>query len=145
MLFDSNKAKLVHAKINKIIKKRISDPSNSTRQSLLSELKLSILKRYDNKRLSNDLISIIELAVEETAYKTIPVQKSKQERKKYTSLYSEFIISLGTETPIIIDRCDSIKFSNEIINATKMANVSWNDSNSHIGIQLADMLLVKKP
>ena len=124
VLFDSNKAKLLHAKINKIIKKRIGDPSNKTRQLLLSELKLSVLKRYGKEKLMNDITSLVELAVEDTVYKTIPVQKSKEEKKQYISLYSKFIISFGGENPIIIDRCDSVKFSNEIINAANMVNVS---------------------
>ena len=104
-----------------------------------------MVKRTGNKRLLSELIKIIDLTKIDVKYKTIDSNKRKSKKDRYTTLYANFIKTLGVDHPIIIDRCDTVKFSNAIINKTKMNNVSWNSSNVHIGIQMADMLLFKKP
>ena len=144
VLFDSSKAKLIKSKINKVIKKRINNPSNKMRQLLLSEAKLSYLKRLNNNKLTNDLITLIHLTAINVIYKTIKCQKANHERKLYIQLYSDFVKTLGDDYPIVIDRCDTNLFSDAIVNATGMNNVSWINSSTHIGIQMADILLAEK-
>ena len=144
VLFDSKKSQIVKAKLKKIIKNRFAGVPKKLRVRLLSELKLSDLRFVEDTRILKEIIELIECQIIDVKYKTIKYQKANKEKSQYVAEYSKFIKSLGTEWKIVIDRCDSIKFSDQIVDETGNKNVSWGNSKESIGIQLADIMLYKK-
>ena len=144
VLFDSRKSKIVKSKLRKIVKKRVPIHSNEFRSKLLSEIKLFDIKRTGNKKLLEEIINEIKPWIMKVEYRTIKYQKFTREREPYIRGYSEFIKTLGTKQKIIIDKCDDVKFSDDIVDKTNNMNVSWANSKEVFGIQLADIMLFEK-